>query len=256
MQTLVFHLGVITAVDAINKTLDLVDVTYTGITYDDIVEHQIIPQKGYYVLFFVLYAVAGRQETIKLVKYYSSAYNGNALTDLKQQYLGTKSEGDQLFINSGGSVLALQKQAAALLAGTQQIVLNNAKSSLTIEGDTVTIASSDGFSIKQTQGSDTLTIAKLDKVTQQTTATIDVTDNNITINTQHASIVITNDAITLKSDAQINLQGNTVLAVNEAQADALVKKAGFLSHTHMTSQGMSGTPVVTEPAYTTKVKAE
>jgi len=204
METLNLKLGLITSVDVQNRKINIVDTTTSNITsetyqniyFADISEHQIIPQVGYYVLFCVVCSIPGRQDVVIPIKYFSSKINGDNDGSVKSCYQDfLQTQGDQILASTGGTSVGIQNQAVVINAGSQTLTINNSTSETTLEYNSLKIIGSDGVTITQTQGSNTMTISK-----GNTTITLD--DNQVTITTP-----------------TINVQGKQVNMENTAQPD-------------------------------------
>lgn len=267
MQQLIFHLGMITKVNVKERKIDFVDITignnkdveYKDIKLNDIAEQQTLPQKGYYVLFFIVYTITGRQNEVVPVRYYASNYNGNRPSDVKiATNACVTAPGEQVFISkSGQTSVAIAEKMLGLFAGPQSIVIDNDNSQTKINYNTLQVAGSDGFNITQAQNTDTLTIQKLNEANIPTTQ-IDISDSTINITTKGLKGVTT---IQIK-DGVTTIQGQVEIGDTtkiDAQIDALVKRNAFLSHIH--SNGNNGAPtgpaiVTSKDPYTNNLKAQ
>lgn len=241
MYNIVLKLGMISAVDPQNKTLNIIDLSsgnltsenYQNIYYPDTLAHQEIPKKGYYLLFAVLSSIPNRQDMILPIKYFASSLEGDINGSFKKNLSSAlSSEGDQLF-SSGISTLMLQSMMASLTSGSQSIELNCDGSKMTVEYNSLEIQGSDGFKIIQEQGSNKLIVSK-----DNTTITIEgnqvtlSTDNTITLNAKNIMI---GDENTVKGQSLLqwlnkhvhtngNNGSNTGPVVESAQDTLLVKE--------------------------------
>ena len=225
MYKIGLKLGLITSVDAINKKMNIVDLTsgnltsenYQDIYYPDTLAHQEIPKVGYYLLFAVISSIPNRQDMILPIKYFASTIEGDIEGSEKEALAKTLTEeGDQVF-SSGVSTLLLQSMVASLNSGSQSIQLNCDGSKMTVKYDSLEITGTDGFVIKQEQDSHKLTVSKGD-----TLITID--NNNVSVST--------------KSNITLNA-GNIILGgENTVKGQSLLQWLN--THTHL--NGNNGGP--------------
>lgn len=228
MYRIGLKLGLITSVDAINKKMNIVDLTsgnltsenYQDIYYPDTLAHQEIPKVGYYLLFAVISSIPNRQDMILPIKYFASTIEGDIEGSEKEALAKTLTEeGDQVF-SSGVSTLLLQSMVASLNSGSQSIQLNCDGSKMTVKYDSLEITGTDGFVIKQEQDSHKLTVSKGD-----TLITID--NNNVSVST--------------KSNITLNA-GNIILGgENTVKGQSLLQWLN--THTHPCPDGTTGIPV-------------
>lgn len=204
MANLELHLGVIQNVNVAKRTIDIIDISKSNVTsvnyqdvyFADTLENQIIPQIGYTVLFLTVSAVPGTEAIVIPVRYYSSVLNGDSEGSLKSLFKeALQAVGDRILASPGGTSVSVLEQAVVVNAGSQTIRLDKNESQTVIKYDSLVINGTDGLTITQPQGSNTLTIAK-----GNTTITLD--DDQVTINTP-----------------TINVQGQKVIMENTAQPD-------------------------------------
>lgn len=226
MANLELHLGVIQNVNVAKRTIDIIDISKSNVTsvnyqdvyFADILENQIIPQIGYTVLFLTVSAVPGTEAIVIPVRYYSSVLNGDSEGSLKSLFKDAlQAAGDRIMASPGGTSVSVLEQVVVINAGSQTIKLDKNESQTVIKYDSLVINGTDGLTITQPQGSNTLTISK-----GNTTITLD--DENINISTEN----------------QINLNANNINIGGESTVKGQSLLQWLNTHTHPCPDGSTG----------------
>lgn len=242
MSNLDLHLGVIQNVNVAKRTIDIIDISqsdvssvnYNNVYFADILENQIIPQVGYTVLFLTVSAVPGTESIAIPIKYYSSVLNGDNEGSLKSLFKDAlQNVGDRVLASPGGTSLSLLEQAVIINSGSQTIKLDKNNSQTVINYDSLTINGSDGLTINQKQGSNTLTISK-----------------------GNTKITLDDDNINISTDKQINLNANNINIGGESTVKGQSLLQWLNTHTHPCSDGSTAGPTTTQAQDTLLVKEQ
>lgn len=253
MYNIVLKLGMISAVDPQNKTLNIIDLSsgnltsenYQNIYYPGTLAHQEIPKKGYYLLFAVLSSIPNRQDMVIPIKYFASSLEGDIDGSPKNTLaVALQEEGDQV-LSSGVSTLLLQSMIASLSSGSQSIELNCDGSKMTIEYNSLEITGSDGFKITQEQDSNKFVIAK-----DKTTITLE--GDKITISTGE-EVNINAKNVNVASDENVKISAKNIILGDEntVKGQSLLQWLNTHQHSVSTSGGDGSTVAVTTPAQNT-----
>ena len=253
MYNIVLKLGMISAVDPQNKTLNIIDLSsgnltsenYQNIYYPGTLAHQEIPKKGYYLLFAVLSSIPNRQDMIIPIKYFASSLEGDIDGSPKNTLaVALQEEGDQV-LSSGVSTLLLQSMIASLSSGSQSIELNCDGSKMTIEYNSLEITGSDGFKITQEQDSNKFVIAK-----DKTTITLE--GDKITISTGE-EVNINAKNVNVASDENVKISAKNIILGDEntVKGQSLLQWLNTHQHSVSTTGGDGSTVAVTTPAQNT-----
>lgn len=255
MYNIVLKLGMISAVDPQNKTLNIIDLSsgnltsenYQNIYYPGTLAHQEIPKKGYYLLFAVLSSIPNRQDMVIPIKYFASSLEGDIDGSPKNTLaVALQEEGDQV-LSSGVSTLLLQSMIASLSSGSQSIELNCDGSKMTIEYNSLEITGSDGFKITQEQDSNKFIIAK-----DKTTITLE--GDKITISTGE-EVNINAKNVNVASDENVKISAKNIILGDENTVKGQSLLQWLNQHQHSvqvnTGTGTGNTVAVTTPAQNT-----
>lgn len=253
MYNIVLKLGMISAVDPQNKTLNIIDLSsgnltsenYQNIYYPGTLAHQEIPKKGYYLLFAVLSSIPNRQDMVIPIKYFASSLEGDIDGSPKNTLaVALQEEGDQV-LSSGVSTLLLQSMIASLSSGSQSIELNCDGSKMTIEYNSLEITGSDGFKITQEQDSNKFVIAK-----DKTTITLE--GDKITISTGE-EVNINAKNVNVASDENVKISAKNIILGDEntVKGQSLLQWLNTHQHSVSTTGGDGSTVAVTTPAQNT-----
>lgn len=260
MYNIVLKLGMISAVDPQNKTLNIIDLSsgnltsenYQNIYYPGTLAHQEIPKKGYYLLFAVLSSIPNRQDMVIPIKYFASSLEGDIDGSPKNTLaVALQEEGDQV-LSSGVSTLLLQSMIASLSSGSQSIELNCDGSKMTIEYNSLEITGSDGFKITQEQDSNKFIIAK-----DKTTITLE--GDKITISTGE-EVNINAKNVNVASDENVKISAKNIILGDENTVKGQSLLQWLNQHQHSvqvnTGTGTGNTVAVTTPAQNTLLVKE
>jgi hypothetical protein len=256
MYNIVLKLGMISAVDPQNKTLNIIDLSsgnltsenYQNIYYPGTLAHQEIPKKGYYLLFAVLSSIPNRQDMIIPIKYFASSLEGDVDGSPKNTLaVALQEEGDQV-LSSGVSTLLLQSMIASLSSGSQSIELNCDGSKMTIEYNSLEITGSDGFKITQEQDSNKFVIAK-----DKTTITLE--GDKITISTGE-EVNINAKNVNVASDENVKISAKNIILGDENTVKGQSLLQWLNTHTHPCSDGATAGPTTTPAQNTLLVKEQ